>query len=1261
MNGLSKIAGLAGLGKLSKSMSKKIRDNAEIIEQVLNQSKGLKGLGRVNNREKMSFEEVMKLYNKGITDDEIKAWVWYKRQKGIPMSHYPAKYNVKGNNELKQLVKSGALFVSGKTFLPFPIFTFGNMYERLQELKENKEEIEKTYGSEIYNHHVEVIEAAKPKMISIKNPDATERPIIQAISKFARDEAYFYITGVRPEYLTVENAEQLVKVNGRVKVKGNARSQKYRPINLHFDGETKFTLRDVFIKWLYTLEHSEYKRSNAIDITEYYVYGRSIRNDDLTSDQKAQLKSDARNEGEQLFARFLHEVLTDEDQTRLDYIWNARYNAQSDINHKRIPVAFECSRYFKSGILQLTPIQREGIAFMEAMGAGINAFDVGVGKTMTAIANAATALYNGQAKRILIVVPKPTYKKWIAEIIGYTDKHTKEFVPGVLSNTNITLNEWGNLGTKYKHINFNKAVPKMSITLVTYEGFKKIGFSEDVSDGLFNELVNILGQSDTNKSERDKEIDYQKYREKLGIGNKNTVCDIDKVGFDYLIIDEAHRAKNVFATVKSDDEDNKRYQVTSSVSETGIKAFFHANYIQRTYGDNVMLLTATPFTNSPLEIYSMLSLVAYRSLVKNGIANLNDFFNMFVLPTTEWTANYKDEIVEKEVIKSFTNRLVLQKFIYNHILYKTGEEAGVKRPCKINLPRMYEKSGNQMVKLGSDKQVLTFLSPTTKQEINQNRIVDLAKSATSGKLNMGDLFRALNYSLDNALSPYLYKAAGEYPEDYKEFIHQSPKIKYTMECIKTVKKWHEGQKKNVPEVLREVSGQVIYMNRGKRFFPMIKEYLEKEVGFKKGVHHNGVRFDEVEILDSSISEIRKENVKAGFLAGTVKIIIGTATIREGIDLQRRGTVIYNLYPDWNPTDLRQLEGRVWRQGNQFAYVRVVMPLVQDSMDVFVFQKLEEKTMRINDIWFKADRGNVLDVESLDPQEIKLALITDIGRIAALYFDEEKKEFQRKLASYNASVQKFQRIKDQIQTYREYRQKALDYINKFMQLFANTDILTGDKKEVEERYGKTKIKRAIKLRDDLLKFQTSTEQEDGQILNLARRCENDRYDFGVGWINGYYDVSYFKEYMSKVRNTERTLLKPRNYTIDDDLSPLQLELEKEKQELDKQAELYTGGVKSSRFISLLQEVQKKKERLAVEGRSPEERAKEFAKLNYLLGYLMGEVDNEKCPIKPKSNDKQIITIPNRKTKKQGNDDRNRRIRIAKAKATAKLKLLELLEL
>ena len=121
---------------------------------------------------------------------------------------------------------------------------------------------------------------------------------------------------------------------------------------------------------------------------------------------------------------------------------------------------------------------------------------------------------------------------------------------------------------------------------------------------------------------------------------------------------------------------------------------------------------------------------------------------------------------------------------------------------------------------------------------------------------------------------------------------------------------------------------------------------------------------------------KKEAVKEAFNDGTCKIIIGTSTIKEGINLQKKSTVLYNLYPNWNPTDLRQLEGRIWRQKNEFGFVRVVMPLMENSMDVFVFQKLEEKTARINDLWNRNGRGNVLDEDSLDPNEVKYALVTE---------------------------------------------------------------------------------------------------------------------------------------------------------------------------------------------------------------------------------------------------------------------------------------------
>jgi len=1273
-NALNGINGLEGLGALSPNLIATILTNKFVIEKVLKHSSNLKGLGFVEGK-KVGFADVVKMYNEGISESEIKAWIWYKRKQGVPMLHWSKHYKVTGM-DIPKLVQDHAMYISGDDFLPLPMYSYGNMYDRKDLLIKDKDLIVKQYGNAIYENHLKVITEAVPKMISVKEIDARERPIIMAISDIARNKNVFSITSVRPEFMDTESAEQLTKVNGKIQVKKDSASNKYRSVRLRFDGDNDYSLRDVFVKWLYTLQSADFDKSNAIDIAEYYIFNKPLKDDELTSDQKAELKVNARNEGEKLFSRFLHEVLSDEDQSRLDETWNRMFNAQSDINHKRVPVGFECSSKFKSGVLQITPIQREAVAFFEALGSGICALDVGVGKTLSSIINVAVNLYSGKCKRPIIVVPKPTYQKWIGEIIGYTDKYTKEFVPGVLSYTGITLNDWSNIGTDMKgKLDFSKAVPENSITLVTYEGFKQIGFSPNVSEKLFVELVNILGQS-SDKSARDAEIDYQKYREKIGLGEKNTVCDIDTMGFDYLVIDEAHRCKNVFESVKSDDEGNKRYNVTSAVSETGIKAFFHANYIQRTFGNNVMLLTATPFSNSPLEIYSMLSLVAYDSMNRNCIYNINAFFDLFILPTVEYTANYKDEIVEKEVIKSFTNRLILQKLIYNHIIYKTGEEAGVKRPFKVNLPKLYDKnSDGKSVKLSPQKQVLTYIEPTAKQRNNQARIVSLAQSATSGKLNMGDLFRALAYSLDNALSPYLYAGNSDKPNDYKEFVEESPKILFACECCRTVKEYHEKLAKTLPadapKALTEVSGQVLYMNRGKAYFKYIKEYLEKEVGYKKNVLYMNTRFDEVEIIDSSISDIKKENVKDAFLAGVVKIIIGTATIREGIDLQKRGTVIYNLYPDWNPTDIHQLEGRIWRQGNEFAFVRSVMPLVQDSMDVFVFQKLEEKTGRINDIWFKADRGNVLDVESLDPQEVKLALITDVGRITALYFDEERKEMERELGRANTNLSQVNRVKNSISEYLKYKETVKEWITKFDTInlknswafdeFKVNDKLKALKGQPDEKEQIKKLKdqqkRLESLRSDIEKVQTNTAITDTEILECCKKIQKEETYFEKYWC-----IAYFKEAMTNVYKIERTILKPKKLSIFDDMSGLESSLKKDVMDAEAKLSNYKGGQHgetSKRFLELYKEIEQKKETLAVKGKSAYERADDFAKLNYLLQYLREDYDPETSPF-PQSGDTPTIHSETKQVK-SANTDTEKRIRIARIKAQAKLKMLQLLNI
>jgi superfamily II DNA/RNA helicase len=630
----------------------------------------------------------------------------------------------------------------------------------------------------------------------------------------------------------------------------------------------------------------------------------------------------------------------------------------------------------------------------------------------------------------------------------------------------------------------------------------------------------------------------------------------------------------------------------------------------------------------------MLSLVAYQGLRDMGIYNINDFFERHVLESTEDVVNYKEEIVQKDVVKSFNNRLLLQKLIYNHINYKTGEEAGVRRPCKINLPKVNEMKDGKLNKLPPEKQVLTYLRMTDRQRQNQNNILVYARNASA---KGGQILKAMNFSLNNAFHPSLFDKIP--PKDYREFVLESPKIHYTLECVRSVKQYHEKRGESV-------SGQVIYSNRGRDYFPYIKQYLEEETGYKKDVKWNKFKIDEVEIIDSSVTQAKKERIKEAFLDGACKIIIGTATIREGIDLQKKGTVIYNLYPDWNPTDIRQLEGRVWRQKNEYGYVRIVMPLVQDSMDVFIFQKLEEKTSRINDIWYRGDRGNVLDLESLDPEEVKFALLTDIEAIAASIIKKELKRQDRKVENIRNNIRTLNEFSSNYRSYEEYKRRLENAIKiKKDEIAGFNYILNKPSKEKLEKLDKEnreKINKDIKLYDELVRFLETTPYEDKELLAMARKLQR-RYDYFET-----FTVNNFREKLSIIRKAEKTILASKGYTLDDDIEKVIAEY---KKDLEKESGTLKDLESEGHKKKVEGEVKKKKSAMRVTGKPIQDRVKEFASLNHLLSYKFSSIDPQICIIPTKE-------LPPVKSQERGG--REKRLRIARAKAEAKLKLLKLLE-
>jgi len=565
--------------------------------------------------------------------------------------------------------------------------------------------------------------------------------------------------------------------------------------------------------------------------------------------------------------------------------------------------------------------------------------------------------------------------------------------------------------------------------------------------------------------------------------------------YDFVCVDEAHNFNNLFTSViaspkeiQKGEKSKKTGKISvqrdtnpySKIRETGggkeasamaQKLYWITRYVQNynRFG-NTLLLSATPFTNSPLQVYTMMTFLNYDILFNMELGVIKDFFDLFA--KIEYSEDFRTDltIVKRNKFIGWTNAIALQKLVYRYFDKSTREQEdkAVIRPQKIALPlkrilkngKVYELPKENFVSTTiqmSDKQVelwekikkyaqgdlsyeqlcnpttanttsfgkYTEKKPKTEEddkdstdggEVDVENPDNLADGTKEGEKSHAGVrrLRCLMWGRQLTLNPYLFKCSGYKTEPTaKEYVEASPKLLYVMKCIQSVKEYTEKNNPRVYDGKKEgyyggMSGQIIYMNFGIDAFPLLRDYLVSELGF---------RLDEIGIISGKGNYIgkklyeNKKSVQDAFLGQIVnaetgktdyltdeqrvKVLIGSEAIKEGINLQDFSSVLYNCFLDFNPTDRIQLEGRLWRQGNRFANVRIVTPLIADCIDVFMFQKLEDKTERINQIWTRNGQLNELDTTSFDPAELKYELISDPSKLALLEIEHKKELLEEK--------------------------------------------------------------------------------------------------------------------------------------------------------------------------------------------------------------------------------------------------------------------------
>ena len=692
-----------------------------------------------------------------------------------------------------------------------------------------------------------------------------------------------------------------------------------------------------------------------------YSEGISFTNRSLSGTEGDMLRLQRMETAERLFDKFLHEGLNAQTTQQIEDLWNERFNSFEQIDYRNFDYTLEgFSGRFDGKKFTFHEQQKKGVAFLCTKGNGLLAYDVGVGKTATGIAAVVYQMQHHKCKRPLIVVTKAVYPKWLHD--------TKELFPDIkineLENLNKEVIDELRMNAVFSDSKDNYLLTEFSVSICTAEALEKICYDQEfIQDCVCITIRNMISknhlESELLKPENATSEDFINCKE---------------LGVDLVLVDEAHRYKNLIrkAAGSSSEFKNLGFGVSSS---RAIKMLALTSYIHSyNNGKNVFFLTATPFTNSPMEIYSMLLFVGGLELSKMGYRNINDFLNEFAEIKIEWTVNNKNQLVQKTVMKNFRSLYALQQIIQNYIDKVDAEEANIKRPEK-------------------ETHVLKIEMTELQQKICEREIKRIAFTSS-----LGDVFKGMNNLRMNMISPALVKEKYSARDrikipDIGKMVDCSPKLQTV--CNTVVEIYQQ----------RPECGQIIYLPRGVKESASVKQYL---IG--KGIPQKAIA-----MINSGTTELQKQRITTAFNDpdAILKVLIGSESISEGVDLNGNTLVLYNCMLGWNPTEPVQVEGRLWRQGNRQKKVHIVYPLMYNSIDSLIYQKHDEKVSRIDAVF--SYRGDSLNVEDINPAELKFDLIKSADMKADIMLEEKMLPLKKQIRIIEESFELIMTAEEQKKT------------------------------------------------------------------------------------------------------------------------------------------------------------------------------------------------------------------------------------------------------
>jgi len=586
--------------------------------------------------------------------------------------------------------------------------------------------------------------------------------------------------------------------------------------------------------------------------------------------------------------------------------------------------------------IELRPHQKDAVHRIITSGNTLLHHIVGSGKTFTICAAAMKLRQYGLAKKPMIAVPNhlvqqwansfrelyPTAKLLIATKDDLDKDHREQFV------SKVAMGDWDSViiaQSSFAKINISpeRQIAKIQEEIAAIE--RSIEMQWEDSNSPSGSVKNL---------ERIKKGREAQLKKLLDESKKDNVLIFEKLGVDYLFVDEADAYKNLFLYTKMNNVAGISNAASARASDLQLKI----EYINELHGGDkgVVFATGTPISNSMTEMYTMQTYLQKRTLEKLGI----DYFDA-------WAADFGETVTALELApsgKGYRARTRFAKFTnLPELLTLYHSFADVKTDVKLDVPE-------------AERKVITLKPSDTVIDLTE----EIAKRADA--IYAG----GVDPHIDNML-----KVTGD-----------GKKLALDPRCIDPLLSDESGSKLNycADNVYEEwknstdIKGtQLVFCDLSTPKKPYSEYVYSKDFDAYNDLKHKlierGIPENEIAFIHDANTDKAKQDLFDKVTAGTIRVLIGsTEKCGAGTNVQKRLVALHHLDAPYRPRDLIQRNGRGIRQGNMNKNIRIYTYATERTFDSYSYQILENKQRFISQV----EKGDMTVREADDIDEATLS-------------------------------------------------------------------------------------------------------------------------------------------------------------------------------------------------------------------------------------------------------------------------------------------------